>query len=220
MKYFLLKLNAALLVSLIIAGPAWAITVDCETAGIGDYDTILDVLAAAVDGDTISITGECAELNTVRINGFDRLTLEGDGATATISRPVVAWTAAIRRRRCCESTIRPTSFCDGSRSAEASGSVLTAAPYVRIQTSRLRTAAGTDSAFPEEAWSLSATRDRTLRTSSRTIAGGAQAPASAPPFPLGVPRRFSPIGMEYTPGREAWSVFHRVRTRRTRPMRC
>ena len=89
MKHFILKLNAALLVSLIVAGPAWAITVDCD-GGIADHATIGAALGAAVDGDTISITGGCAELDTVRINGFDGLTLEGNGATATISQPVVA----------------------------------------------------------------------------------------------------------------------------------
>ena len=41
-----------------------------------------------MDSDTISITGKCEE--TVRINGFDRLTLEGASATATISQDVVA----------------------------------------------------------------------------------------------------------------------------------
>ncbi len=88
-QHFILKLNAALLVSLIVAGPAWAITVDCD-GGIADHATIGAALGAAVDGDTISITGGCAELDTVRINGFDGLTLEGNGATATISQPVVA----------------------------------------------------------------------------------------------------------------------------------
>ena len=83
MKHFILKLNAALLFSLIVAGPAWAITVDC-----GNNESVQTAVDNAMDGDTISITGECKE--TVRIFGFEGLTLEGNAATATISQDVVA----------------------------------------------------------------------------------------------------------------------------------
>ena len=57
----MLKLNVALVVSLIVAVPGWAITVDYDTAGAGDYDTIGDALNNAVDGDTISVKGKCTE---------------------------------------------------------------------------------------------------------------------------------------------------------------
>jgi hypothetical protein len=90
MQHLLLILNVALLLSLVLAGPAAAaITVDCD-GGAADHATINAALAAANhDFETINITGTCdsAADRTVSIVGFKNLNLLGP---ATISQPMVA----------------------------------------------------------------------------------------------------------------------------------